>query len=67
MGGGKSGLVSTVCACASDSGNLLRTSPMMDKLHVVVICGEITKLDIRLVVWQLCLRGDGFHYQIHKG
>ena len=33
----ESGLVSTVCACASDSGNLLRTSPIMDKLHVVVM------------------------------
>ena len=37
MGGGKSGLVSTVCACANDSGNFLRTSPIMDKLHVVVM------------------------------
>ena len=37
MGGGKSGLVSTVCACANDSGNLPRTSPIMDKLHVVVM------------------------------
>ena len=36
VGGGKSGLVSTVCACANDSGNLLRISPIMDKLHVVV-------------------------------
>ena len=24
-----------------------------------LLCGEITKLDIRLA-WQLCLRGDGF-------
>ena len=45
----------------NDSGNLLRTSPIMDKLHVVVM-QEITKLDIRLAVWQLCLLGDGFHY-----
>ena len=37
MGGGKSGLVSTVSACANDSGNLPRTSPIMDKLHVVVM------------------------------
>ena len=37
MGGGKSGLVSTVCACANDSGNFSRTSPIMDKLHVVVM------------------------------
>ena len=37
VGGGKSGLVSTVCACANDSGNLPRTSPIMDKLHVVVM------------------------------
>ena len=37
MGGGKSGLASTVCACTNDSGNLLRTSPIMDKLHVVVM------------------------------
>ena len=28
--------------------------------------GEITKLDERLAVWQLCLLGDGFHYQRHK-
>ena len=37
VGGGKSGLVSTVCTCANDSRNLLRTSPIMDKLHVVVM------------------------------
>ena len=37
MEGGESGLVSTVRACVNDSGNLLRTSPIMDKLHVVVI------------------------------
>ena len=37
VGGGKSGLVSTVCACTNDSGNLLRTSPIMDKLYVAVI------------------------------
>ena len=37
VGGGKSGPVSTVCACASDSGNPLRTSPIMDKLHAVVM------------------------------
>ena len=37
VGGGKSGLVSTVCACANDSGKFSRTSPIMDKLHVVVI------------------------------
>ena len=43
-----------------------RTSPIMDKLHVVVI-RRTTKLDIRLAVWQLCLRGDGFHYLRHKG
>ena len=35
--GGKSGLVSTVSACANDSGNLPRTCPIMDKLHVVVM------------------------------
>ena len=35
--GGKSGLVSTVCACANDSGNFPRTSPNMDKLHLVVM------------------------------
>ena len=35
--GGKSGLVSTVCACATDSGNFLRTSRIMYKLHMVVI------------------------------
>ena len=28
-------------------------------------CYAATKLDIRLAVWQLCLRGDGFHYQRH--
>ena len=37
VGEGKSGLVSTVCACANDSGNFSRTSPIMDKLHVVVM------------------------------
>ena len=37
VGGGKSGLVSTVCACANDSRNVSRTSPIMDKLHVVVM------------------------------
>ena len=37
VGGGKSGLVSTVCACANDSGNFSRTRPIMDKLHVVVM------------------------------
>ena len=37
VGGGKSGLVSTVCACANNSGNFSRTSPIMDKLHVVVM------------------------------
>ena len=36
-GGGKSGLVFIVCACVNDSGNFLRTSPIMDKLHVVVM------------------------------
>ena len=35
--GGKSGLVSTVCACANDSGNFPRTSPNTDKLHLVVM------------------------------
>ena len=35
--GGKSGLVSTVCACANDSRNFPRTSPNMDKLHMVVM------------------------------
>ena len=58
VGGGKSGLVSTVYACANDSGNFSRTSPIMDKLHVVVM-RKRTKLDIRLAVWRLCLLGDG--------
>ena len=35
--GGKSGLVSTVCACANNSGNFPRTSPNTDKLHLVVM------------------------------
>ena len=35
--GGESGLVSTVCACANNSGNLPWTCPIMDKLHVVVM------------------------------
>ena len=35
--GGKSGLVSTVCACANDSGNFPRTSPNTDKLNLVVM------------------------------
>ena len=26
--------------------------------YTLLLCGEITKLDIRLAVWQLCLRGD---------
>ena len=34
--GGKSGLVSTACACANDSGNFPRTGPNTDKLHMVV-------------------------------
>ena len=37
MEGRKSGLVSTVYACTNDSGNLLQMSPIMDKLHVVVM------------------------------
>ena len=37
VGGEKSSLVSTVCACANDSGNFSRTSPIMDKSHVVVM------------------------------
>ena len=34
-----------------------------------LLFGEITKPDIQLAVWQLCLRlrGDGFHYQRHNG
>ena len=35
--GGKSGLASTVCACANDSGNFPRTSPNTDKLHMAVM------------------------------
>ena len=58
VGGGKSGLVSTVCACVNDSGNLPRTSPIMDKLHVVVMRrNNQTRYTAR----------DGFHYQRHKG
>ena len=34
---GKSGLVSTVCACANDSGNFPWMSPVTDKLQVVVL------------------------------
>ena len=33
--------------------------------YMWLLCGEIreiTKLDIQLAVWQLCLRGNGFHY-----
>ena len=33
----ESGLVSTVCAYTNDSGILLQTSPIMDKLHIVVM------------------------------
>ena len=29
-----------------------------------LLCGEITKLDIRLAVWQLYLRGDCFTYVV---
>ena len=60
MGEGKSGLVSTVWACANDSWNLPRMSPIIGKLHVVVM-RRITKLDIWLGMWQLCLCGDNFH------
>ena len=68
MGRGKSGLVSTVCACANDSGNLLWTSPIMDKLHVVVMRRNTqTRYMACSVAAQLCLCGDGFHYQRHKG
>ena len=31
-----------------------------------LLCREITKLDIWLAVWQLCLLGGDFHYQRHK-
>ena len=31
-----------------------------------LLCGEITKPDIRLTVWQLCLLGNSFHYQRHN-
>ena len=37
MVGVKSGLVSTVCTCTNDYGNLLRMSLIMDKLHIVVM------------------------------
>ena len=60
VGEGKSGLVSTVCACTNDSRNLPQMSPIRDKLHVVVM-QRITKLDIQLGMWQQCLRGDDFH------
>ena len=53
-GGGKNGLASTVCACANESDYHIGTS------YTWLLCGEIFKLDIRLAVWQLCLRGDGF-------
>ena len=33
----ESGLVSTACTCANDSGNFPRTSPNTDKLHMVVM------------------------------
>ena len=55
MGGGRSGLVSTVSACANDSGNLLRTSPIMDKLHVVVMRRS------NQTRYTACRHGDGFH------
>ena len=42
--GGKSGLVSTVCACANDSGNFLRSCPNTD--NTWLLCGEITKLEL---------------------
>ena len=63
VGGGKSGLVSTVCACANHSGNLPRTSPIMDKLHVVVMRrNNQTRYTASSVA-------AGFHYQSqrHKG
>ena len=66
VGGGKSGLVSTVCACAYDSGNLLQTSPIMDKLHMIVMRrNNQTRYTACSVA--VCLRGDGFHLcQRHK-
>ena len=57
--GGKSGLVSTVCACANNSGNFPRTSPNTDKLTVVVMRRN-NQTRYTLAVWQLCLRGDCF-------
>ena len=57
--GGKSGLVSTVCACANNSGNFPRTSPNTDKLHMVVMRRNY-QTRYTLAVWQLCLRGDSF-------
>ena len=57
--GGKSGLVSTVCACVNSSGNFPRTSPNTDKLHMVVMRRD-NQTRYRLAVWQLCLRGDCF-------
>ena len=55
---GKSGLVSTVCACAN-CGNFPRTSPNTDKLHMVVMRRN-NQTRYTLAVWQLCLRGDCF-------
>ena len=57
--GGKSGLVSTACACANNSGNFPRTSPNTDKLHMVVMRRN-DQTRYTLAVWQLCLRGDCF-------
>ena len=66
-GGGKSGLVSTVCVC--DSGNLLQTSPIMDKLHVVVMWRKnqtrYTACSVAAVFYTWC--SDGFHYQSRRG
>ena len=63
MGGEESDLVSTVRACVNDSGNLLRTSLIMDKLHVVVVRrNNQTRYTACSVA-----AGDGFHYQRHKG
>ena len=56
MGGGKSDLVSHVRMIPEIFCKLVQ----LWTSYTWLLCGEITKLDIQLAVWQLCLRGDGF-------
>ena len=82
LGGGKSGLVGGGNVATWEEGEVTwyslfahaRAIPeifcelvRLWTSYTWLLCGEITKLDIQLAVGQLCLRGDGFHCQRHKG